>query len=86
MKKMLLAAGIVASVALAACSTTQLQNATNTLAAGCKIGAPTGNAIAAGTGNAVAGAAATANTVFCGAVENAAASAASAPVAASAAQ
>lgn len=83
MKKMLIiSAGILLS-ALAACSATQLQNAGNTLAAGCKIGAPTGNAIAAGTGNPVAGAAATANTVFCGAIESAAASAASAPVAAS---
>ncbi|MGN6084916.1 MAG: hypothetical protein ACTHN9_15760, partial [Trinickia sp.] len=62
MKRMLLLAAGIALAALSACTATELQNANNTLAAGCKIGAPTGNAIAAGTGNPVAVGAAAANT------------------------
>jgi hypothetical protein len=86
MKRMLLLAAGISLAALSACTATQLQNADNTLAAGCKIGAPTGNAIAAGSGNPVAGAAAAANTVFCGAVQANATAAASASVAASSAK
>lgn len=75
---------VVLGYILAGCSAAQLQQANATLAAGCRIGAPTGNAIAAGSGNAAAVAGAAANTVFCTQVEAQAAAAASAPHPASA--